>query len=102
MLHVLLEEIEPSVRIGAQDLIDKLETTSLEDHGNNLKAFLVDYQDTDKEILLKEENYNVIPLLLDHPLLHPDEEFRTAIQKKRDIYDEGKVYTMKEIIRLAT
>ena len=103
MLRVLLEDIEPAVRVGAQDLIDKLETMSLEDHDNNLKAFLIDYQDTYKEILLKEEDYkNVVPLLLDHLLLHPDEEFRTAMQKKRDKHDEGKVYTMKEIVRLAT
>lgn len=103
MLRVLLEDIEPAVRVGAQDLIDKLETISLEDHDNNLKAFLIDYQDTYKEILLKEEDYkNVVPLLLDHLLLHPDEEFRAAMQKKRDKHDEGKVYTSKEIVRLAT
>lgn len=40
-------------------------------------------------------------MLLYHLLLHQDEEFRTAMQKKRDKHDEGKVYSMREIVRLA-
>ena len=60
MLRVLLEDIEPAVRVGAQDLIDKLETISLEEHDNDLKAFIVEFQNTYKEILLKKEEYNML------------------------------------------
>lgn len=102
LIYFLFEDIDPDTRVGTQTLTDDLEGLTLAEFDDDIVKMYTSFETILHELELREDPYKKpVPLLLDILVEHKDKEFAKCIQDKRDEYDEGKDYTVAELMRIA-
>lgn len=102
IIYFLFEDIDPDTRVGTQTLTDDLEALTLAEFDDDIVKMFTSFETLMHELELREDPYKKpVPLLLDILVEHKNEEFVKCIRDKRDEYDEGKDYTVAELMRIA-